>query len=99
MKILLLVSCAILSLVPLYFVLHRVYKDGVFGRGSLLAISFCSIGILGETAFGNGFYVPSIIVLLISAFAVFITWHLVRFECRVVKKEDQWKPSSQALTR
>jgi hypothetical protein len=90
-----LASCVVLFFVPLYFVVNQVYQDGVFGRGSLLGISFFSFGILGEASFGVGFYVPSIVVLLIASFAVFLTWHLARFHGRVLKKQGQWKPSSQ----
>jgi hypothetical protein len=78
--------------VPLYFVVNSVYQDGVFGRASLLSISFFSAGILGEAAVGIAFSVPPIFVLLITAFAVFLVWHLFRFNARVLKKEGQWKP-------
>jgi hypothetical protein len=91
MNYLFLVSCSILFIVPLYFVANSVYKDGIFGRASLLGISFCSAGILGEAAVGTPFYVPSIVVLLVTFFAVFSCWHLLRFHARVVKKESQWK--------
>lgn len=93
-----LLSCLVLAFVPLYFVLHSVYQDGIFGRGSLLGISFCSIGILLESIFGNGFYVPPIVSLQVAAFAVFSVWHLVRFERRVLKKESQWTPSPSLKT-
>jgi hypothetical protein len=89
--ILLVIACSVLFIVPLYFVVNSVYQDGVFGRGSLLGISFCSASILGDTAIGTGFYVPPVIVMLISFFAVFSVWHLVRFHTRVAKREP-WKP-------
>lgn len=85
MNILLVVACSVLFVVPLYFVVNSVYQDGVFGRGSLLGISFFSAAILGDTAVGNGFYVPSVVVLLICAFAVFLSWHLCRFHSRVFR--------------
>jgi hypothetical protein len=85
---LLLVSCVVLFVVPLFFVAHSVYKDGVIGRASLLAISFTSAGILMEAALGTAFYVPSIFVILITAFAVFTVWHLARFHIRVLKKQS-----------
>ena len=96
MNNLLLLSCFVLFVVPLYFVLHSIYNDGVFGRAGLLGISFCSAGILLEAAFGVGFYVPPIVVLLIASFAVFTCWHCFRFHFRVAKKEGQWKPSLRA---
>jgi hypothetical protein len=86
MKLLLVISCSVLFVVPLYFVIHSVYKDGVFGRASLLSISFFSAGILGEAAVGTGFYAPPIFVLLISSFAVFLVWHLFRFNARVLNE-------------
>ena len=96
MKALLLLDCIVLFVVPLVFVTHSVYKDGVFGRGSLLGISFLSAGVLGESNIGVAFYVPPIFVLLITAFAVFLCWHLFRFHTRVLKKQS-W--SSEAMER
>jgi hypothetical protein len=86
MNILLVIACSVLFVVPLYFVVNSVYQDGVFGRGSLLSISFCSASILGDTAIGTGFYVPPVVVILICAFAVFITWHCFRFEYRIIRQ-------------
>jgi hypothetical protein len=85
-NILLVLACSVLFIVPLYFVVNSVYQDGVFGRGSLLSISFFSASILGDTAIGSGFYVPPPFVLLICAFAVFLSWHLARFELRVIRQ-------------
>jgi hypothetical protein len=67
----------------------------VIGRAGLLGVSFCSAGILMEAAVGVAFYVPTILVLLITSFAVFICWHCFRFHFRVAK-QGQWKPSSQS---
>lgn len=91
MNILLVIACLVLFIVPLYFVVNSVYQDGVFGRGSLLGISFLSAAILGDTAIGSGFYVPPPVVLLVCSFAVFLCWHLCRFHTRVARRE-QWKP-------
>jgi hypothetical protein len=89
MNTILLLDCLVLFVVPIYFVVHGVYKDGVFGRAGLLGMSFCSAGILMEAGLGMGFYVPSIVVLLITSFTVFICWHLARFHLRVVRNEPR----------
>jgi hypothetical protein len=85
-----LVACSVLSIVPLYFVLNSVYQDGVFGRASLLGISFCSFLFVLEALFGNPIQVHPLVVLLVSSFAVFACWHLGRFHFRVLKRKSQW---------
>lgn len=92
-----LVACLVLFVVPLYFVVNSVYQDGVFGRASLLSISFCSAIFIGEAAFGTQIPVHPLVVLLVSSFAVFACWHLGRFHFRVLRKVNQWKPQSQTL--
>jgi hypothetical protein len=82
-----LVACAVLFVVPLVFVVNDVYEDGILGRGSLLAISFASGIYLGEQVFGPGYYMPPLGVVLVSAFAVFLVWHLFRFHRRVLKQK------------
>ena len=83
-----LASCAVLFVVPLAFVLHDVYEDGVIGRGALLSISFCAAAFIGEAAFGVAFYMPPPAVALVASFAVFLVWHLFRFHRRVLKKRS-----------
>lgn len=81
-----LIACAVLLIVPLYFVLHSVYEDGVCGRIGLLGVSFAAATYLLEYFDGEEFEVMPQTVLIVSAFAVFLTWHLFRFHRRVVCK-------------
>jgi len=87
-QVIFLLSCVVLFIVPLMFVLNSVYQDGVVGRASLLAISFGAAAFVGETAFGNGFYVPPIAVWIVAACTVFLVWHLFRFHRRVLKERS-----------
>lgn len=79
----------ILAGVPVYFVWNKVYKDGLIGRTALLSISFFSLLILMDGLLGNEnkYYPQDIVICLIFAFAVFLTWHLIRFHGRVLKSK------------
>lgn len=99
MNALFLFACLVLSVVPLYFVVNSVYQDGVFGRASLLGISFCSSLFIGEACFGTPIQVHPLIVLLVSSFAVFACWHLVRFHGRILKRVQQWNPSKSTTLK
>lgn len=81
-----LIACAILVVEPLYFVVHNVYEDGLFGRIGLLGVSFSAATYLLEYFDGGEFEVMPQTALMVSAFAVFLTWHLFRFHRRVVCK-------------
>lgn len=98
MNALFLAACLVLSVVPLYFVINSVYQDGVFGRASLLGISFCSSIFVGEAAFGNSIPVHPLVALLVTSFAVFACWHLVRFHGRILKRAQQWNLSKTLKT-
>lgn len=87
-----LVACAVLFVVPLVFVAHRVYRDGVLGRLALLCIAFAAFMFLAEAIAGQPFYVPPLVVLLVVSFAVFMVWHLFRFHCRVLKQRGEVHP-------
>ena len=84
-----LVSCAILFLIPVLFVMNDVYDDGLIGRVFLLGISFASATFLMEFAAGDSEYVilPQT-VFLVASFAGFLCWHLFRFHRRVLKHEE-----------
>lgn len=83
MKTLFLMSLLVLFFVPLLFIWHSVYKDGIFGRIALCGLSFFS-GVFLLREFADGFqYSPHPeTVGLVTSFAVFIVWHLGRFEKR-----------------
>ena len=81
-----LIACSILFVVPLIFVTHNVYQDGVFGRIGLLGISFSSSLFLMEATVGVQYDILPQTVFLAWAFAVFLVWHLFRFHCRVLRK-------------
>lgn len=87
MRALFIFSITILATVPLWFVWHKVYKDGLFGRMALCGISFSSWVILLSEFVDGWIYDPSPeVIWLIASFSVFIVWHLVRFELRCVRE-------------
>jgi len=78
-------ACVVLFVVPIYFVWNKVYKDGIIGRGSLLAISFTASTFLMQaiaTNFACYEVLPQTIAFVVS-FAVFLVWHLFRFHTRI----------------
>ena len=78
-----------LAILPLYFVVNAVYKDGIVGRAALLLVSFSASSILLDVFVGadKWKYDPSPpTVMLTGSFAVFLLWHLVRFHYRVLMK-------------
>lgn len=78
--------CAVLFVVPLVFVSHRVYQDGVFGRIGLCGISFSAATFLLEWLWNDVEYeLMGQTVALALSFTVFLVWHLFRFHCRVVR--------------
>ena len=92
-KLLFFANCAVLFVVPLFFVVHKVYKDGVVGRGSLLGISFVSGTFLGEAMFGNMHVATAQEAWLTTSFTVFLCWHLWRFHRRVLLRSSEPKLS------
>lgn len=84
-----LAACLVLFVVPLWFVWHAVYNDGVVGRAGLLGISFGAAGFIAEAACGARFHMPPLAVWLVTWFAVFLVWHLFRFHSRVVSKHGK----------
>lgn len=89
MYYLFLLDCAVLALVPLYFVCHKVYQDGVFGRVGLLGTSFAASLFLMEAVVGVQYNVLPQTLMLVTCFAVFLCWHLFRFHCRVLKNPNR----------
>ena len=89
-------SLIVLSVVPLYFVVHHIYKDGLIGRVALLGISFCSLLMTLDALFSDGdtqkYYPQPLVISLIALFAVFLVWHLVRFHSRVLKRNQLCPP-------
>lgn len=87
MNVLFSVICMVLVAVPITFVLHGVYQDGVFGRIGLLGIAFCGMGYLMEIWFGDDeIEVLPLTVFFAGCVAIFLTWHLARFHRRVILK-------------
>ena len=84
MSYLFLAICAVLVVVPLFFVSHRVYKDGIAGRAGLLGIAFAAATFLLESLAGTEYEMLPQTVLLSGSFAVFLIWHLFRFHRRVI---------------
>lgn len=79
------VCCIVLFVVPLVFVAHKVYQDGVFGRISLCGISFTAATFLIEWLWeGTEYEMMVQTTMLVLFFTIFLCWHLVRFHNRVV---------------
>lgn len=97
MNLVFVVSLLTLLMVPLWFIWHKVYKDGLFGRLSLCGISLgASVFLLSMFADGYDYEVLPETVFLTTSFAVFLVWHLARFEYRVIrnKKAENGEPGS-----
>ena len=80
-------ACAVLFVVPIVFVHHRVYNDGLVGRFALVGISSMAGLVLLESFFGRGYGISAEVSLLVVSFACFIAWHLWRFHRRVVLEQ------------
>lgn len=81
-----LISCSILTVVPLLFVWNRVYQDGILGRVGLLGISFASSTYLIEKVLvGTRYDVLPQTAAFFAFVAVFLCWHLFRFHARVLR--------------
>lgn len=79
-------ACAVLGVVPLYFIWNQVYKDGVIGRAALLLISGAALGTTIDALLSdqvNKYDPPPSGVAMTVAFAAFLVWHLWRFHRRV----------------
>lgn len=88
-EIIFMIACAWLVLVPAIFIYHKVYDDGVLGRASLSMICGLAAMMLMVQFFSDLHryaWMPMEVSLLALAFAVFLTWHLIRFHRRVVKR-------------
>lgn len=88
MNYLFVLDCAVLFAVPLWFVAHKVYLDGVFGRAGLLGVSFGAATFLFGFADGIEYDVLPQMLILVTSFAVFLVWHLLRFERRIAKQKE-----------
>lgn len=89
-QVIFLTSCAILTFVPLLFVINRVYQDGIFGRLGLLGISFASSTYLIEKVLvGTRYDVLPQTAAFFAFVAVFLCWHLFRFHVRVLRISRQ----------
>lgn len=97
-EILFYLACLVLIVVPIWFIRHKVYDDGVLGRCALALIAICAFAVLGQAGVtyfdawqagtgyaAAGYHVELEEAWLVVGFAVFITWHLVRFHRRVVR--------------
>lgn len=87
MNVIFFTSCTVLCVIPVWFVVNKVYEDGLVGRISLLGISFAAVTFLLENFFGDDNYeiLPQT-VMLVTFFAVFLCWHLFRFHRRILKQ-------------
>ena len=90
-------SCIVLFVVPVIFVYHRVYDDGLVGRMSLVGLALMAAIVLLETIFGQGYGIAAEVSLLVASFAVFMVWHLWRFHRRVLKNRRTAAAESRAV--
>ena len=83
MNYIFLVSVLVLFVVPVVFVWHSVYDDGLLGRVALVGISFSSF-IFALKIYSLGTWNPwPETVLLMASFATFLSWHLWKFTRRI----------------
>lgn len=80
-----LAACAVLVTVPMYFIVHRVYQDGIVGRIALSLIAFAAATFFLDMIDGTEWEILPQIALMTAAFAAFLVWHLWRFHRRVLK--------------
>lgn len=77
--------------VPLVFIWHDVYDDGIIGRialGVIALMSFIGMALIldgHKVCDPHDTVIPLALAWLAVAFAVFVTWHLMRFHRRVLK--------------
>ena len=92
-------ACGFLLVVPVLFVMNRVYEDGIFGRISLLGISaVAGLFLLDSVDEGGGVYEPTWLTMWgFVSFAVFLVWHLCRFHHRVFTNEKGRRNSSMYI--
>lgn len=88
------VACIVLVAVPVHFIFHEVYEDGLVGRLGLAGVAFTAAMSLGQWLVSlvdgdpSTFAVSNLTVLMTSGFAVFLCWHLFRFHRRVLRKRS-----------
>jgi hypothetical protein len=86
--------CVVLTVIPVAFIFHNVYEDGLIGRGGLAGVAFSSALHL-MVWFDYDWFphfpfwdVVPLLVLQAVFFAIFLVWHLFRFHRRVLKKGE-----------
>lgn len=89
-----LLCCAVLAVVPCYFVIHKVYQDGLIGRIGLLGISFTAATYVMawfdyEEWPDFPFEADLQEVMMFGFAAIFLVWHLFRFHSRVVRSASR----------
>lgn len=88
-------ACAVIAVVPLIFVVNKVYEDGVLGRAFLLLMSFCAWMYLIERLTVGAQYLQPLMVAFFVGAAGFLCWHLVRWHRRVLRRKHEDKPWPQ----
>lgn len=79
------IALVCLVAVPIAFIWHEVYNDGVFGRAGLGMIALFAFIRLCRMIDGTAPDAPLELDFLVIGMAVFIVWHLFRFHYRVLK--------------
>lgn len=82
-------SCAVLAVVPVIFIWHSVYEDGIVGRLALGNISLWGWILVMEEVFDDAWKAPTEYVWLVASLALFLCWHLFRFERRVLRNGEK----------
>src|SRR5690242_1392051 len=83
-------TCTVLATVPMYFIFHRVYKDGLIGKLGLMGISLTAWSYIFDLASleRDYPYLSNRQLMWVFMFAVFLVWHLFRFHRRVLTKSS-----------
>jgi uncharacterized membrane protein len=80
---------AILAVIPWFFIINKVYADGVIGRAFLGSISVFALGLGMQIKQGWIVGILPETSLLIASLTGFLIWHLWRFHRRVLRRDKK----------
>ena len=100
MNVIFLGACAILFAVPVWFVVHQDYNDGLIGRIALLGISFAAATFIMEASLGDSEYTMLPQTVMLTGFAaLYFVWKMVRFRNRILKQKKHLEIVHSGVTR
>lgn len=79
MEIVYLVSLTIIAQITTVLIFCHVYEDGVIGKAALGTLWIISLGVLGDSLQGRSYEPLAVNVVLVAAFALFLSRHFYRW--------------------